>query len=68
MLTYLIAMGIILLVLLGWVAVQHLARAFAAKHPEFPVRDEGGGCGRQCSCIGNHCARDEDEETSVNAK
>ena len=51
MFEYLTAMAIILLLLLGWIAVQHLARAFAARHPEFgPAREEGGGCGAGCGC------------------
>lgn len=59
MLTYLFAIGIILVMLFGWVAVQHLARQFAAKHPEFgPMRDEGG-CGGSCSCAGNRCTKDD---------
>lgn len=50
--TYLISMFIILCLLAGWVAVQHLARLFAARHPEFgPAREEGGGCGALlCLC------------------
>jgi len=48
---YLIAMGGILLLLLGWVGVQHLARELARRHPQFgPAREEGGGCGSGCSC------------------
>ncbi len=58
MMTYLIAMLIILLMLLGWVSVQHLTRAFAAQHPEFgPAREEGRGCGSHCGCSGGHCLR-----------
>ncbi len=60
MLNYLFAIGIILTMLFGWVAVQHLARKFAAKHPEFgPARDEAGGCGGFCGCIGTRCAKEE---------
>ncbi len=60
MLNYLAAIGIILVMLFGWVAVQHLSRKFAAKHPEFgPVRDEGGGCGGFCGCVGTRCAKEE---------
>ncbi len=44
--TYAITILIILGLLVGWVSVQHLARWFAARHPEFgPAREEGGGCG-----------------------
>ena len=56
---YLLAMLIITLVLSGWVAVQHLARCFAARHPEFgPEREEGVGCGSNCLCCdGTACRR-----------
>jgi hypothetical protein len=38
--------------------VQHLARRFAAQHPEFgPAREEGEGCGFPChSKDGGSCA------------
>ncbi|MCB1872295.1 MAG: hypothetical protein KDI49_09905 [Gammaproteobacteria bacterium] len=53
--TYLLAVGVILAVLGGWVAVQNLSRRFAAQHPEFgPYREKGGGCG---ACSGN-CSSD----------
>ena len=49
--TYLITIFIILLVLGGWIAVQHLARRFAEKHPEFgPPREEDASCGFFCLC------------------
>jgi hypothetical protein len=49
-------MAIILLMLLGWIGVQHLARLFAVRHPEFgPAREEGGGCGNLCKCSGGQC-------------
>jgi len=56
---YLIAMGGILLVLLGWVGVQRLVREFARRHPEFgPAREEGSGCGSSCSCSAqSQCSR-----------
>ncbi|HXK56557.1 MAG TPA: chemotaxis protein [Gammaproteobacteria bacterium] len=53
--TYLIAIGIILLIMVGWVAVQHLARQFALRHPEFgSYPEESGGCGR---CGSGSCSR-----------
>lgn len=59
--TYLLAIGIILILLLGWVAVQHLARLFAARHPEFGLYNEkAGGCGG-CGCGGGSCRTDTDE-------
>jgi hypothetical protein len=49
--TYLLAIAIIFLLFAGWVGVQHLARAFAARHPELgPAREEGSGCGFFCLC------------------
>ena len=58
MLKALLAAGVILLVLLGWTAVQQLARRFAARHPEFgPAREEGSGCGTGCHCAGGECTR-----------
>ena len=58
---YLIAMGAILLVLLGWVGVQRLSREFARRHPQFgTAREEGGGCGSACSCsAAGQCRRRE---------
>ena len=54
--TYFLAVGIILIIMLGWVAVQQVARLFAARHPEFGPYTEktgccgGGGCGSKiCS-------------------
>ena len=49
---YLIAMSLTLCLVLTWVLVQHFARWYAMKHPEFgPAREEGGGCGGgNCSC------------------
>ncbi len=50
---FLIAMGAILLMLVGWIGVQQAARHYALRHPEFgPPREEGGGCGGSCSCKG----------------
>lgn len=45
MLTYLLAIGLILLFLLAYVAVQRLYTLFQRRHPELgPFRREGGGC------------------------
>jgi hypothetical protein len=58
MLDMLIAAGVILLVLLGWIRVQQGARDFAERHPEFgPAREEGSGCGAGCNCAGGQCTR-----------
>jgi len=46
--------GIIFAVLLGWIAVQSLAREFARRHPEWGPYQERGSCGDggKCSCSG----------------
>jgi hypothetical protein len=55
----LIAFSATLLLMLGWITVQQLARLFAARHPELgPAREEGGGCGKNCGCHGGSCKRD----------
>ncbi len=59
--TYLLAIGVILLVMLGWVMVQHMTRDFAARHPELGAyREAFGGCDG-CGCGATGCRRDEDE-------
>ncbi len=41
----LVSIILILGLLSGWILVQHLARTFAARHPELgPAREEGGSC------------------------
>lgn len=59
MLTYLSTIGLILALLLGWIAVQGAYARFSRRHPELgPFREEGGGCGT-CSgggCSGGSCA------------
>jgi hypothetical protein len=58
MLDYLLAPGLILLVLVGWILVQQAARNFAARHPEFgPAKEEGSGCGKGCACNNGRCTR-----------
>lgn len=53
---YFIAVGAILVFMLGWIGVQQLARAFARRHPEFgPLREEGKGCGSGCACSHGGC-------------
>lgn len=57
--TYLLSILIVFGMLAGWVVVQHLGRAFAARHPEFgPAREEGSGCcmGRGGTKQGPQCA------------
>ncbi len=58
---YILAMGLIMLVLLGWVSVQHVSRLFAKRHPQFGVaREEGGGCGKSCLCAGGGSCKTRD--------
>ena len=57
MLTYLITIGLIFVLLTGWIVVQQAAKIYARRHPEFgPCREEGAGCG---SC-GGSCSRRRD--------
>lgn len=49
---YLLAIGIILILLFGWVMVQYIYRRFSIRHPELgPYRDDLGSCG-SCGCGG----------------
>ncbi len=58
MLDIIIAICIILLLLLGWIIVQHIARLYAKRHPEFgPAREEGSGCGNSCLCSNGACKK-----------
>lgn len=51
--SYLLAMGLIMLLMLAWVSVQQVSRLFARRNPQFgPPREEGGGCGGSCLCSG----------------
>ena len=50
MVNFLIASGIIMVVLIGWVLVMNLARRFAENNPEFGPYVEKRGCGGNCSC------------------
>ena len=62
MVNYLIACAVIMLVLLGWVLVQYLARQFADRHPEFGPYVEKRGCGGNCSCAeGDSCENKEQD-------
>lgn len=57
--TYFLATGIILVILLGWVAVEQIARLFAVRHPEFgSYREKVGCCGNHGShgCGGESCS------------
>jgi hypothetical protein len=58
MITYLVTIGLILLLLLAWVVVERIYRLFAYRNPALgPFRKENGGCG--CcsgSCGGGSCS------------
>lgn len=58
-LTYIIAMLVILGLLSGWIGVQHLYRSFNARHPELGLStEEHASCGMFCFCKnGNNCPR-----------
>ncbi len=46
------SISIIMLVLCGWVIIQHIARAYAAKHPEQGAyHEEGSCCGTSADCM-----------------
>ncbi len=55
---YLVTIGLLLVLLVGWVIVEQLAFIFAHRHPEFgPPRKLGcGGCGNNCEgqCKNEH--------------
>lgn len=58
---YLLSVGLVMVLLAGWCAIQQLARSYAKRHPELgPAREEGGGCGVSCHC------RDETECSNEN--
>lgn len=44
---------------LFWVATQHITRLYSLRHPELGShREEGGGCGSRCGCSGSgRCKR-----------
>ena len=56
---YLVAIGLILALMLGGLAVERVYRRFARRHPELgPFRQEGGGCSGNCgagACAGGAC-------------
>jgi len=53
MTTYLLTIGLILLLLLAGIAVDRIYRLFAYRNPQLgPFRQENGGCG---GCSGGRC-------------
>ena len=57
--TCLLAIVVILVVMLVWVLVQHLARQSAPRHPEFGAYPErSSSCG---SCSNGSCSRKKNE-------
>ena len=64
MLDYLLAFGMILIMMLGWIRVQQAARRIAQRYPQFgPAKEEGSGCGNSCCCKGGRCERKNSELT-----
>ena len=64
MLDYLLAFGLILIMMLGWIWVQQTARRFAQRYPQFgPAKEEGSGCNNSCCCNGSPCKRKNTELT-----
>ena len=55
---YFITIGLVLVLMLGFVIVEYFAHRFAHRHPEFgPPRKLGcGGCGNHCA---GHCESSE---------
>lgn len=54
MATYLLTIGLILLIMLAGIVVQRFYQLFARRHPELgPFRNLDRGCG---SCAGNTCS------------
>jgi len=58
--TYVLTIGLILILMLGWILVQQSYKLFAHRHPELgPFRDENGGCGccaNKSSCSTGSCS------------
>jgi len=71
MATYLLAIGIILAMLLGWVAVQQVAWLFFYRHPEFgSYREKVGCCGSHGSdsCGGKSCSNSSADDAEMGAR
>ncbi len=60
MTTYLVTIGLIMILLLAWIVVQQSYKLFAHRHPELgPFRSEDSGCGccsSKDSCSGGSCS------------
>ncbi len=60
---YLLAIGLILLLMLGGLWVERAYRLFARRHPDLgPFRQEGGGCGGCGGGCGGGCDADTDRQ------
>jgi hypothetical protein len=55
MASYLTAIALLFVLLVGWILVQQFARLFARRHPEWGPYREKVGCG---GCGGGKCADD----------
>jgi hypothetical protein len=59
MMTFILPIGLIFLLMAGWIGIQQLARAYAKKHPELgAVKEEGLGCGKNCGCKTKTCEKE----------
>ena len=59
MFNLLITIFIIFTLLVTWIAIQQIARHFAANHPELgAMKEEGLGCGKTCGCKKGSCDRE----------
>jgi len=59
MINFLIAVGVIFFLMIGWIGVQQAARKFSQKYPEFgPAKEEGLGCGKNCGCKPGSCGKE----------
>lgn len=60
--TYLVTIGLILILMLGGVVVDMFYKLFARRHPELGPFRRDGGCG--CCDGGSHCAGDSCESNA----
>ena len=65
MLRFLLATGVILAVMIGWLYVEELYRRFRGANPHLgPFRTDGAGCGGGCcSCANTSCTTNKPVES-----
>ena len=55
---FLITFAALLLIMIGWLGVQHLYRNFARNNPECgPFREDGGNSACKCCASREHCTQ-----------